>query len=165
MGKSKGSNKTDLIALRFLSVNSIIDPWVFIFLSPSVLRFLGGALCKTSFIPSRDSLFKTSISKNQQGQIELHQPTSTSVEKHTPQQVNRSDDLTWWGQYLWTGRIHLNTNKLWKTRLWLSSLIAFSIYLSIIYLSIYRSIYHLSIYLSYLSIYLSFIYHSIYVSI
>uniref|UniRef100_A0A673G4H3 Prostaglandin E2 receptor EP2 subtype-like n=1 Tax=Sinocyclocheilus rhinocerous TaxID=307959 RepID=A0A673G4H3_9TELE len=80
MGKPRGSNKTDLIALRFLSVNSIIDPWVFIILSPSVLRFLWGALCKTSFIPSRNSLFKTSISKNPAGQIELYQPTSTTVE-------------------------------------------------------------------------------------
>ncbi|KAG1973056.1 prostaglandin E receptor 2a (subtype EP2) [Pimephales promelas] len=73
-------NKTDLIALRFLSVNSIIDPWVFIILSPSVLRFLWGALCKTTLMPSRNSLFKTSISKNPAGQIELYQPSSTCVE-------------------------------------------------------------------------------------
>ncbi|XP_059376020.1 prostaglandin E receptor 2a (subtype EP2) [Carassius carassius] len=73
-------NSNDLIALRFLSVNSIIDPWVFIFLSPSVLHFLGGVLCKTSFMPSRNSLFKTSISKNPTCQIELYQHTCTSVE-------------------------------------------------------------------------------------
>ncbi|KTF84283.1 hypothetical protein cypCar_00021106 [Cyprinus carpio] len=87
MGKPGDSNKTDLIALRFLSVNSIIDPWVFIFLSPSVLHFLWGALCKTSFIPSRNSLFKTSISKNPAGQIELYQTTSTYVETT---QLNKS---------------------------------------------------------------------------
>ncbi|KAK9959571.1 hypothetical protein ABG768_009687 [Culter alburnus] len=75
-----GNYKTDLIALRFLSVNSIIDPWVFIILSPSVLRFLWGALCKTTLIPSRNSLFKTSISKNPADQIELYQTTSTYVE-------------------------------------------------------------------------------------
>ncbi|KAG7461176.1 hypothetical protein MATL_G00207260 [Megalops atlanticus] len=39
------SDAVDLIALRFLSVNSIIDPWVFIILRPSVLRLLWGALC------------------------------------------------------------------------------------------------------------------------
>ncbi|XP_052437442.1 prostaglandin E2 receptor EP2 subtype [Carassius gibelio] len=74
------NDSQDLIALRFLSVNSIIDPWVFIFFSPSVLRFLGGALCKTSFMPSRNSLFKTSISKNPNCQIELYQHTCTTVE-------------------------------------------------------------------------------------
>ncbi|KAL0169875.1 hypothetical protein M9458_034471, partial [Cirrhinus mrigala] len=79
MGNSEPNN-THLIALRFLSVNSIIDPWVFIILSPSVLRFLWGALCKTTFMPSRNSLFKTSISKNPAGQIELYQPSTTSVE-------------------------------------------------------------------------------------
>lgn len=79
-GKRKYSDKTDLIALRFISVNSIIDPWVFIIFSPSVLRFIWGALCKTSFMPSRNSLFKTSLTKNPPGQIELLQPTSTSVE-------------------------------------------------------------------------------------
>ncbi|XP_067310755.1 prostaglandin E receptor 2a (subtype EP2) [Pseudorasbora parva] len=77
--ENPGKNKTDLIALRFLSVNSIIDPWVFIILSPSVLRFLWGALCKTTLMPSRNSLFKTSISKNAAGQIE-HQPSCISVE-------------------------------------------------------------------------------------
>ncbi|XP_056624565.1 LOW QUALITY PROTEIN: prostaglandin E receptor 2a (subtype EP2) [Triplophysa dalaica] len=75
-----GSYRTDLIALRFLSVNSIIDPWVFIFLRPSVIRFIWGALCKTSYIPSRNSLFQTSITKNPAGQIELTQPSSTFVE-------------------------------------------------------------------------------------
>ncbi|XP_052009774.1 prostaglandin E2 receptor EP2 subtype-like [Xyrauchen texanus] len=79
-GKPRGGHKTDLIALRFLSVNSIIDPWVFIILSPSVMRFLWGALCKTTFLPSRNSLFQTSIAKNPPGQVELYQPSSISVE-------------------------------------------------------------------------------------
>ncbi|XP_029589128.1 prostaglandin E receptor 2b subtype EP2 isoform X4 [Salmo trutta] len=39
-GRSKKSHATDLAALRLLSFNSIINPWVFIILSPSVLRFL-----------------------------------------------------------------------------------------------------------------------------
>lgn len=80
MGNPGKNRKTDLIALRFLSVNPIFDPLVFIILSPSVLRFLWGALCKTTFMSSRNSLFKTSISKNPAGQIELYQPSSNSVE-------------------------------------------------------------------------------------
>ncbi|CAG00989.1 unnamed protein product, partial [Tetraodon nigroviridis] len=40
------SHHLDLIALRFISVNSIIDPWVFILLSPSVLHFVWRSLCK-----------------------------------------------------------------------------------------------------------------------
>nr|XP_023660674.1 prostaglandin E2 receptor EP2 subtype-like [Paramormyrops kingsleyae] len=43
-GQRKESHHLDLIVLRFLAINSIIDPWVFIFLSPSVLRFLTRAL-------------------------------------------------------------------------------------------------------------------------
>ncbi|XP_030626653.1 prostaglandin E receptor 2b subtype EP2 [Chanos chanos] len=36
----------DRLALRFLSLNPIIDPWLFIILNPSVLRFLWGKLKK-----------------------------------------------------------------------------------------------------------------------
>ncbi|NXK38381.1 PE2R2 protein, partial [Piprites chloris] len=35
----------DLLALRFLSINSIVDPWVFAILRPPVLRVLRSALC------------------------------------------------------------------------------------------------------------------------
>ncbi|KFV99700.1 Prostaglandin E2 receptor EP2 subtype, partial [Fulmarus glacialis] len=35
----------DLLALRFLSVNSIVDPWVFAILRPPVLRFMRSVLC------------------------------------------------------------------------------------------------------------------------
>ncbi|NXT91483.1 PE2R2 protein, partial [Anhinga rufa] len=35
----------DLLALRFLSINSIIDPWVFAILRPPVLRFMRSVLC------------------------------------------------------------------------------------------------------------------------
>ncbi|KAM4014373.1 prostaglandin E2 receptor EP2 subtype [Anomaloglossus baeobatrachus] len=46
----KGDDKMDLLALRFLSVNSIIDPWIFTILRPSVLRLLRSVLCcRTSF--------------------------------------------------------------------------------------------------------------------
>jgi len=35
----------DLLALRFLSINPIIDPWVFAILRPPVLRVLRSVLC------------------------------------------------------------------------------------------------------------------------
>ncbi|KAL8168678.1 UNVERIFIED_CONTAM: hypothetical protein K2H54_010732 [Gekko kuhli] len=40
-----GDYKEDLRALRFLSINSIIDPWVFTILRPPVLRLIRSALC------------------------------------------------------------------------------------------------------------------------
>ncbi|KAM6953915.1 prostaglandin E receptor 2b subtype EP2 [Aplochiton taeniatus] len=43
-GKTKESHAEDLEALRLLSFNSIIDPWVFIIFSPSVLRFFWSKL-------------------------------------------------------------------------------------------------------------------------
>lgn len=40
----------DLLALRFLSINSIIDPWIFTVLRPSVLRLMRSVLCcRSSF--------------------------------------------------------------------------------------------------------------------
>ncbi|KAJ8270023.1 hypothetical protein GJAV_G00109450 [Gymnothorax javanicus] len=50
IGLRDKSLMNDLLALRFLSINSIIDPWVFIILGPSALRFLREALfrrCRT----------------------------------------------------------------------------------------------------------------------
>ncbi|NWQ66111.1 PE2R2 protein, partial [Neopipo cinnamomea] len=38
-------HERDLLALRFLSINSIVDPWVFAILRPPVLRFLRSVLC------------------------------------------------------------------------------------------------------------------------
>ncbi|XP_015276848.1 PREDICTED: prostaglandin E2 receptor EP2 subtype [Gekko japonicus] len=40
-----GDYKEDLRALRFLSINSIIDPWVFTILRPPVLRLIRSVLC------------------------------------------------------------------------------------------------------------------------
>ncbi|XP_018413875.1 PREDICTED: prostaglandin E2 receptor EP2 subtype-like [Nanorana parkeri] len=46
----KGEDALDLLALRFLSVNSIIDPWIFTVLRPSVLRVMRSVICcHTSF--------------------------------------------------------------------------------------------------------------------
>ncbi|XP_041835256.1 prostaglandin E receptor 2a (subtype EP2) [Melanotaenia boesemani] len=59
------SDTRSLIALRFISINSIIDPWVFILLSPSVLHFLWFSLCRTLLRTSRDSVFnETLVNKN-----------------------------------------------------------------------------------------------------
>ncbi|KAM4632865.1 prostaglandin E receptor 2b subtype EP2 [Polymixia lowei] len=40
MGRTEDRHAADLNAIRMLSFNSIIDPWVFIIFSPSVLRFI-----------------------------------------------------------------------------------------------------------------------------
>ncbi|XP_071770932.1 prostaglandin E receptor 2a (subtype EP2) [Centroberyx gerrardi] len=74
-GQRKESHRLDLIALRFISVNSIIDPWVFIFLSPSVLRFFWASVCRAPLGNSRVSVIKSSLAKEPcSGQIELCQP-------------------------------------------------------------------------------------------
>ncbi|KFZ55253.1 Prostaglandin E2 receptor EP2 subtype, partial [Antrostomus carolinensis] len=52
------NHEWDLLALRFLSINSIVDPWVFAILRPPVLRFMRSVLC--------------------------HQVTPTSQDKQTP---------------------------------------------------------------------------------
>ncbi|XP_031147777.1 prostaglandin E receptor 2a (subtype EP2) [Sander lucioperca] len=65
----------DLIALRFISINSIIDPWVFIFLSPSVLHFCWASVCRATLETSRGSIFKLSIAKgNSPANLELSHP-------------------------------------------------------------------------------------------
>nr|WGF22764.1 prostaglandin E2 receptor EP1 subtype 2 [Sebastes schlegelii] len=70
------SHQLDLIALRFISVNSIIDPWVFILLSPSVLHFFWGWFCRGPLAISRGSIFKSSMAKeNSPANIELSRPT------------------------------------------------------------------------------------------
>ncbi|KFP71874.1 Prostaglandin E2 receptor EP2 subtype, partial [Acanthisitta chloris] len=38
-------SKWDLLVLRFLSINSIVDPWVFTILRPPVLRLMRLVLC------------------------------------------------------------------------------------------------------------------------
>ncbi|XP_069713215.1 prostaglandin E2 receptor EP2 subtype [Phaenicophaeus curvirostris] len=43
--KEKEKHDWDLLALRFLSINSIVDPWVFAILRPPVLRFMRLVLC------------------------------------------------------------------------------------------------------------------------
>ncbi|XP_075006843.1 prostaglandin E2 receptor EP2 subtype isoform X2 [Calonectris borealis] len=43
--KEEDNHNWDLLALRFLSINSIVDPWVFAILRPPVLRFMRSVLC------------------------------------------------------------------------------------------------------------------------
>ncbi|TKS66270.1 Prostaglandin E2 receptor EP2 subtype [Collichthys lucidus] len=70
------SHRLDLIALRFISVNSIIDPWVFIILSPSVLHFFWASVCRAPVGLARGSIFKSSLAKNNSpANLELSRPT------------------------------------------------------------------------------------------
>lgn len=39
-GVEEADHEWDLLALRFLSINSIVDPWVFAILRPPVLRLM-----------------------------------------------------------------------------------------------------------------------------
>ncbi|XP_061854182.1 prostaglandin E2 receptor EP2 subtype [Colius striatus] len=43
--KGEDNHEWDLLAMRFLSINSIVDPWVFAILRPPVLRFMRSVLC------------------------------------------------------------------------------------------------------------------------
>ncbi|XP_019960161.1 prostaglandin E receptor 2a (subtype EP2) [Paralichthys olivaceus] len=61
----------DLIALRFISINSIIDPWVFILLSPSVLHFFWASVCRAPMGTSGSSMFKSTFSQTKTTNIEL----------------------------------------------------------------------------------------------
>lgn len=83
------SHRLDLIALRFISVNSIIDPWVFILLSPSVLHCFWSSLCKLTLGGSRTSLFKLSLAAKEgtPARQELTRPTAESTEAVTSQTV------------------------------------------------------------------------------
>ena len=62
--------KWDLRALRFLSVNSIIDPWGFAILRPPVLRVMRSVLC-----------CRTSLRTQEAQQTSC--PTQSSVSKQT----------------------------------------------------------------------------------
>uniref|UniRef100_A0A8C6RD11 Prostaglandin E2 receptor EP2 subtype n=1 Tax=Nannospalax galili TaxID=1026970 RepID=A0A8C6RD11_NANGA len=52
---SSRKEKWDLLALRFLSVNSIIDPWVFAILRPPVLRLMRSVLCCRTSLRTQDA--------------------------------------------------------------------------------------------------------------
>ncbi|XP_048218409.1 prostaglandin E2 receptor EP2 subtype [Perognathus longimembris pacificus] len=52
---SSRKEKWDLQALRFLSINSIIDPWVFAILRPPVLRLMRSVLCCRTSLRTQDA--------------------------------------------------------------------------------------------------------------
>ncbi|XP_029300820.1 prostaglandin E receptor 2a (subtype EP2) [Cottoperca gobio] len=80
--KGKESHRMDLIALRFISVNSIIDPWVFILLSPSVLHFFWGSICQPPLGIFRGSTYKSSIAKeNSLANVEVYRSTFECTEQ------------------------------------------------------------------------------------
>ncbi|KAK7893401.1 hypothetical protein WMY93_022553 [Mugilogobius chulae] len=66
------SHLDDLVALRFISINSIIDPWVFILLSPSVMHFCWASVCRAPRGTSRGSILNKQNSGVQQ---ELTRPS------------------------------------------------------------------------------------------
>ncbi|NWR43903.1 PE2R2 protein, partial [Regulus satrapa] len=45
LSREQSDHEWDLLALRFLSINSIVDPWVFAILRPPVLRLMRSVLC------------------------------------------------------------------------------------------------------------------------
>nr|XP_033809198.1 prostaglandin E2 receptor EP2 subtype-like [Geotrypetes seraphini] len=53
--------KLDLLALRFLSLNSIIDPWVFTILRPSILRLMHPVLCCQCSFKGEDTMQAFSV--------------------------------------------------------------------------------------------------------
>lgn len=70
----ENDHPSDLIALRFISVNSIVDPWVFILLSPGVQHFCWTSVCQSTLIDQRGSVFKSSLAK-ENAKLELSRPT------------------------------------------------------------------------------------------
>ncbi|XP_067411230.1 prostaglandin E2 receptor EP2 subtype [Emydura macquarii macquarii] len=46
----------DLLALRFLSINPIIDPWIFVILRPPVLRVIRSVLCCQMSLKTQDNI-------------------------------------------------------------------------------------------------------------
>ncbi|KAM6893501.1 prostaglandin E receptor 2a (subtype EP2) [Xenentodon cancila] len=58
------SHAQDLEALRFISMNSIVDPWVFILFSPSVLHFFWFSVCQAPLGTTRGSVCKTIAMEN-----------------------------------------------------------------------------------------------------
>ncbi|XP_006160602.2 prostaglandin E2 receptor EP2 subtype isoform X1 [Tupaia chinensis] len=69
---SSRKEKWDLQALRFLSINSIIDPWVFVILRPSVLRLMRSVLCcRISFRTQDTTQTSCSTQSNASKQADL----------------------------------------------------------------------------------------------
>ncbi|NWX99617.1 PE2R2 protein, partial [Nothoprocta ornata] len=63
---AEGDHEWDLLALRFLSINSIVDPWVFAILRPPLLRLARSVLCCQAAPAPRDSAEGPGTAKGQQ---------------------------------------------------------------------------------------------------
>ncbi|XP_068803651.1 prostaglandin E2 receptor EP2 subtype [Struthio camelus] len=61
--EAEDNHEWDLLALRFLSLNPIIDPWVFAILRPPVLRLMRSVLCCHVSQPSRGSVRRPSAAE------------------------------------------------------------------------------------------------------
>ncbi|XP_076008613.1 prostaglandin E receptor 2a (subtype EP2) [Genypterus blacodes] len=86
------SHLLDLIALRFISINSIIDPWVFILLSPSVLSFCWASAGRVPVAVSRASIFKSTLAKEANPtHLELCQPSLDYSGSSQPYDQNMTD--------------------------------------------------------------------------
>uniref|UniRef100_A0A8C8RQE2 Prostaglandin E2 receptor EP2 subtype n=1 Tax=Pelusios castaneus TaxID=367368 RepID=A0A8C8RQE2_9SAUR len=77
------NDKMDLLALRFLSINPIIDPWVFAILRPSVLRLIRSVLCCQMSLKTQDNIQTPSAAKSKP-----HQP---SFAAHVPPSIEGKD--------------------------------------------------------------------------
>lgn len=84
VGTRNESHPLDLIALRFISVNSIIDPWVFILLSPSVVHFFWASACHAPLGTSRGSAVKLSLAKDNSVTLQLSRPSLGFGERIPP---------------------------------------------------------------------------------
>ncbi|MEQ2204328.1 hypothetical protein XENOCAPTIV_011509 [Xenoophorus captivus] len=84
----KESHELDLKALRFISFTPIIDPWVFILLSPSVLQFFCLGACKAPLGKFRSSVSETTLAKeNCRAPLELSRPGLWTDRPHTEENV------------------------------------------------------------------------------
>ncbi|XP_030418741.1 prostaglandin E2 receptor EP2 subtype [Gopherus evgoodei] len=64
--------KKDLLALRFLAINPIIDPWVFVILRPSVLRVIRSVLCCQMSLKTQENMQTTPAAESKSNkQIDL----------------------------------------------------------------------------------------------
>ncbi|KFP84109.1 Prostaglandin E2 receptor EP2 subtype, partial [Apaloderma vittatum] len=68
--EEEGNHSWDLLALRFLSINPIIDPWVFAILRPPVLRFMRSVLCCQVTPASQDRRTPSSAKTKLAAQLE-----------------------------------------------------------------------------------------------
>ncbi|KAM8921255.1 prostaglandin E2 receptor EP2 subtype-like [Pelodytes ibericus] len=78
---NSSDDKMDLLALRFLSVNSIIDPWVFTILRPSVLRIIRSLICCRLPYQGTDMItapsFTTRLSNSKMNFVDTNYGSST----------------------------------------------------------------------------------------